>query len=300
MIQKEVHLPITYLLENEQDILWGLTISTVGYQSVAPDAVYPPKNHPTRYLFSTEKGRILNEYQLLYIIRGKGNFVSENCKSTLVEEGYMFLLFPGEWHNYSPVKKTGWDEFWIGFNGINIDNRCEHGFFSSQKPFFHTGVNNDIVYLYQQAIRIAQEQKAGFQQMLAGIVNHLLGFAYSLDKHLSFVELDVFNNINRAKIIMQENFQSQISPEEVAGKVCMSYSWFRKIFKQYTGFAPNQYLLELRVRKSKELLTNTHLSIKEIAYTTGFDNADHFCTFFKKKAQMTPVTYRNFTQGRNL
>jgi AraC-like DNA-binding protein len=300
MIQKEEALPIKYLLESEQDILWGLTVSTAGSQSIAPDRTYPPRNHPTRYLFSTEKGRILNEYQLLYITRGKGNFVSEQSKPVVVEEGNMFLLFPGEWHNYSPDKKTGWDEFWIGFKGINIDNRCEHGFFSRQKPVFRTGINDDIVQLYKQAIRIAHEQKTGFQQMLAGIVNHLLGFAYSLDKHSSFVESDVFNNIHKAKIIMQEKFQSEITPEAVAEAVCMSYSWFRKVFKQYTGFAPNQYLLELKIQKSKELLTNTHWSVKKIAHSTGFENADHFCTFFKKRTQMTPVGYRNFTQGRDL
>jgi AraC-like DNA-binding protein len=288
---------IKYLLESEQDILWGLTVCTTGFQRVKPQEIYPPQHHPARYLFSTKKGRTLNEYQLVYITQGKGTFISSGSKSIDLKEGNMLLLFPEEWHNYSPLEKTGWDEYWIGFKGFNMDHRLEQGFFSKQKPVFNVGVNEEIVHLYKQAIVIAREQKTGFQQMLAGIVNHLLGLAYSLDRHFSFEELNVINKINKAKVIMLEHAQDKITPEEVAGKVYMSYSWFRRIFRQYTGFSPHQYMLELKIQKGKELLTNTELTVKEIAYRANFDNPDHFCTVFKKRTGTTPQNYRNFTQG---
>ena len=154
--------------------------------------------------------------------------------------------------------------------------------------------------LYKQAIEIAKIQDTGFQQMLAGIVNHLLGFAYSQNKRASFEDLKVTNQINKAKIIMFENFQSGITPEDVASRVNMSYSWFRRIFKQYTGFAPSQYILEMKMQRSKELLTNTMLTSQEIAFEAGFDNSDYFCTAFKKKTGMSPIKYRELTQGGNL
>lgn len=212
----------------------------------------------------------------------------------------MFLVFPGEWHNYMPDKRAGWDEYWIGFNGINIDNRVEQGFFSKQKPVFNVGMNNEIVALYNQAITIAIEQKAGFQQMLAGIVNHLLGLAYSLDKNLVLEDLQVINQMNKAKIIMSENLYTGIKTEVVAERINMSYSWFRRVFKEYTGFAPAQYLQELRIQKSKEILTNTTLSVKEIAVKLGYENPEYFFTAFRKKTGMTPVEYRNFTQGKKV
>ena len=300
MTQKGEFIQVKYLLENEMDLRWGLTVSTVGFQHVEPNSEYPPRNHPARYLFSTEKGRTLDEYQLIYITHGSGNFISTNCKQTYLKEGNMFLLFPGEWHNYQPAKKAGWEEYWIGFKGVNMDNRYQSGFFDKQKPVFNVGINEEIVHLYKQAILIAKEQKTGYQQMLAGIVNHLLGLAYSLDKHLSFEELNVANNINKAKVIMLENFQTNITPEEIAQKVNMSYSWFRRIFKKYTGFAPHQYFLEIKIQKSKELLSNSSVPIKEIAYYTGFDNPDQFCNSFKNRTGATPLGYRNFTQGKKL
>jgi len=52
----------------------------------------------------------------------------------------MFILFPDEWHIYHPDRRTGWQEFWIGFSGINIDNRVEGNFFKKQKPIFAVGI----------------------------------------------------------------------------------------------------------------------------------------------------------------
>lgn len=288
----ENYIHIKYLIANEQDALWGLTISSVGFQHIEKDSPYPPVNHPSRYFFSTENGRVLDEYQLLYISRGKGSFVSTEQKRTDVKEGTMFLLFPGEWHSYKPDAETGWDEYWIGFGGKNIDNRIENGFFSKQKPIFSVGIREEIVQLYKEAIANAQDQTAGFQQMLAGIVNHLLGYAYSQDKHTSFENLDVSNQINKAKILMAENFRSGYSPEMISEQVHMSYSWFRRVFKQYTGFAPSQYILELKIQKSKDMLANTLKTSQEVAFESGFDSADYFCTAFKKRVGMSPIQYR--------
>lgn len=296
-MKNAIHLK--YLIVNESDQLWGLTINSVGYQSIASQATYPPSNHPTRYLFSTERGRILDEYQLLYITKGNGRFLSnsiETKKFQPVKEGTIFLLFPGEWHNYMPDKNSGWDEYWIGFNGINIDNRVVNGFFNQKKPIFQVGLNDEIVGLYKQAIQIATEQKSGFQQMLAGIVNHLLGLTYSLDKNYSYEGSEIINQVNKAKILILENFRD-IKPKDIANELHMSYSSFRKIFKEYTGFAPLQYIQELKIQKSKELLTNTAIPVKEIAYLMGFENQEYFFTAFKKKTSITPVEHRKFTQG---
>lgn len=297
-MKNDIH--IKYLIANEQDALWGLTVNSVGYQSIEANTPYPPRNHPVRYLFSAERGRVLDEYQLLYITQGKGVFSSDSYRKTEIKGGNMFLLFPGEWHSYRPNIVTGWDEYWIGFKGVNIDTRIQHGFFSKDNPVFNVGIREDIVQLYKQAIEVAKEQGTGFQQLMAGVVNHLLGLAYSQNKHASFEDLRVTKQINRAKIIMCETFKTNIKPEEVAQQVNMSYSWFRRIFKQYTGFAPSQYLLELRLQRSKELLTNTDLTSQEVAFDVGFENSDYFCTVFRKKIGVAPIKYREITQGNNL
>lgn len=291
---------LKYLVASEQDITWGLTINTVGHQVVRKHSVYPPQNHPCRYLFSTDKGRVLEEYQLLYIKQGCGTFFSKNYAPRELTTGSMFLLFPGEWHNYYPRPASGWEEYWIGFTGIDMDKYVRNGFFQHSKPIYNIGLRSAIIELYEQAIAIAKEQGPGYQQMLGGIVHYLLGFAYSYNKQATFENMQVVNKINRAKIIVAENYDKGISPEGIAEHIGMSYSWFRRIFKQYTGFSPINYIQEIKIRKSMELLTNTNLQIKEIAFVTGFNNAEYFSTIFKKKTGYTPDRYREFTQGRHL
>ena len=85
-----------YLLASERDAEWGLTISTVGFEKIGPWESYTTKGHAYGYFFNVEKGRVLEEYQLLYQSEGEGVFQSEHQKETRIKAGDIFLLFPGE------------------------------------------------------------------------------------------------------------------------------------------------------------------------------------------------------------
>ena len=285
-----------YLTINPADQKWGLAINSVGHQSIAENEVYPPNAHPTRYLFNVENGRTLNEYQLLYITKGRGTFCSKSAGKFSVKEGHMFLLFPGEWHTYKPDENTGWNEYWIGFNGRIMEDWVKEGFFSKESPVFNVGLNEELISLYKRAIMIADAQEANYQQALSGIVCNLVSMALYLSRNKDFNSSNISAQINSAKIAVHENV-STITPEELARLVCMSYSKFRKIFKEYTGFAPSQYIQEVRINMAKEMLTNTSRSIKEIAFDLGYENKDYFFTVFKKVVGTTPANYRSHTQG---
>lgn len=288
-----------YLTINPNDQKWGLTIHSVGHQSISENEVYPPQVHPTRYLFNIDNGRILNEYQLLYITKGRGMFSSESSGRSQVKEGYMFLLFPGEWHTYRPDPETGWNEYWIGFDGKIMDEWVKDGFFPKENPVFNIGLNEDIISMYKRAIIIAEAQEASYQQALSGITCNLISMALYLSRNRDFNKSDIASQISQAKIAVHDNI-SAVTPEELARITCMSYSKFRKIFKEYTGFAPSQYIQEVRITMAKELLTNTSKSIKEIAIELGYENKDYFFTVFKKVTGSTPVNYRKYTQGESL
>lgn len=291
MIQSEKG-DVKYLIANKQDMAWGMVITTAGHQNIEAGAGYPSVNHPSAYLFSTGRGRVLNEYQLVYISRGKGWFQSRNMDKTEIHEGTFFILFPGEWHNYYPDPDTGWCESWIGFYGVNMDNRYRSGFFTPGSPIFNAGIQDEILSLFKKAVRISQEQHAGYQQMLAGIVNFLLGIAYSENRRMSFEEMKVSNTINKAKIFIQEHISENISCEIIADSVGMGYSRFRRVFKDYTGFAPAQYIKEVRLSKARDMLVHTALLCQEIAYSLGFESPAYFNTLFKKELGMTPNEYR--------
>ena len=297
---ESVHLK--YLAVNPVDLKWGTAVNSAGFQEVRPGENYPPGNHPSRYIFTVANGRVLQEYQLIYITEGRGKFYCETLgrnKAVPVESGMMFLLFPGEWHSYHPDPQTGWKEYWIGFNGHFVDNLITENFFSKDCPVFKVNIYEDIVNLYNSAISAAVAQESGFQQVLAGIVSRLLSLAYFYDRNSQFQQSDTANKIGQAKVMIYDNFMS-ISPEEIASKLCLSYSSFRKTFKEYTGFSPARFINEVRMSKAKEMLTNTSMSIKEVAYHVGYNNHDYFFTAFKHMTGQTPAEYRNMTQGNKL
>ena len=69
-----------YLSIGDRDEDWGIIVTTVGSQSIPPRTHYPPFQHPNNYLFVPNIGRVINEYQLVYITSGSGWFSSKHIK----------------------------------------------------------------------------------------------------------------------------------------------------------------------------------------------------------------------------
>lgn len=286
-----------YLPVSEADQLWGIAVHTVGYQSTAPGEDYPPAGYPPLYSFSEEKGRVLQEFQLVYLTEGSGKFTSASLgKWVSVRKGSMFLLFPGEWHSYRPDKDTGWKEYWIGFSGTGIDSRVKDGFFTKDKPVHQIGLREEAVDLYRKAMEIGARQESGFQELLGGIVLHLLGLAYSYARNEAFRSSNASETVSRAKALIAERYKT-ITAEEVAEALCMGYSSFRKIFKAYTGMPPAKYILEVKMDRTKDMLVTSDLSIREAASRMGFDNYEYFFTVFKRLTGLTPADYRDLIRG---
>jgi AraC-like DNA-binding protein len=285
-----------YMLANERDALWGLTVSTVGYEVIGAGDPYPTRGHADGYYFTIEKGRTLNEYQLLYNPEGEGWFESTHCPRTRIKAGDMFLVFPGEWHTYYPDPAKGWKSYWIGFKGKNMDDRVKAGFLSIQKPIYHIGYSAVIETLYKRAYEAAMEEAAYAQQLMAGIVNHLIGTMYSLERNIQLSRnQSQVDMINRARLRIRESLESSITIQQIAEEQGVSYSLFRKLFKEYTGLSPSTYQQELRLLRAKELLSTTDLSIKEIAYRLNFDSPDYFSAKFKAKMGCKPSDIKSQT-----
>ena len=283
-----------YLIVNDMDRKYGLWVNTVGFQSIQPNSPYPLRDHPSGYFFNTQKGRVLREYQFVYITKGRGVFASENTPEKPLCRGRLIVLFPGQWHTYHPYRQTGWNEYYIGFEGPVIDNLMKNGFLSKDNQVLEVGLNEELVSLFSRALEIAEADKISSQQYLAGIVLHMMGMILSVSKNKIFEIGDIDQKIEQAKIIMNENVFNNIDPEELAMRLNISYSWFRKVFRDYTGYAPAKYFQELKLRKAKQLLLSTSQSVKEISFMLAYKSTEHFFASFKKRTGFTPLEYRSF------
>ncbi len=291
-MEKNLNGQLKYLTIGAADEDWGIVVTTVGYQFIPPQGQYPLFPHPDKYNFKPQTGRVLNEYQVVYITKGSGYFASNSCKLQKITAGTIIILFPGEWHDYYPDKETGWDEHWVGFRGVHIDRRVEKHFFTKEEPLLHIGISDTIVSLYDDILKFAIQEKSGYQELISSIVLHILGSIYYKKRNKSFTNTYVVDKINEARILMKEQVENPESPEQIASQLGLGYSWFRRMFKEYTGVSPAQYQQQQRLLKAKELLTASSLNISEIAYSLKFENAGQFSTFFKKKAGITPSEFR--------
>ncbi len=91
---------------------------------------------------------------------------------------------------------------------------------------------------------------------------------------------------------IHDRLTEDIRLSELADLLKMSQYRFARAFKQSTGMPPHQYLLSQRIDKSKQLLTNTQLSISDISYQLGFASQSHFTATFRRFTTVTPNRYR--------
>lgn len=283
---------IQYLGSSPLDEKWGLTVTTVGYQRIPANSIYPStQQHPQGYVFNPQKGRILSEYQLIYISEGSGYFESASCKKQKIKAGTMLLIFPDEWHTYYPEEK-GWYEHWVGFKGNMIENWITNKFFYKEKPVFELGISSTIISLYEDMDVYASQEDAGYQQLISSIVLYLMGEIYFKDNNSAFKESTTVRKINEAKALMKRNISNPISVEEIAKQLNVSYSWLRSRFKAYTGISPTQYYLNLRYIKAKEMLCTTQMSVSDIAFALNFETVSQFSSFFAKKEGISPSIFK--------
>lgn len=282
----------SYLQTTPRDRSWGLAVTTVGFQHVHPGQCYPLTTPPSGYGFQESGRRILNEYQLYYITRGSGYFESASCSRTRIEAGMMFMLFPGEWHTFAPDAETGWDDHWIGFNGVFMDDKIRAGFFTFKNCVFRVGVDEKIINTFHEILDIVKEEKKGYQQIISGLLISLIGRIHYEDLNHTNGDTYITRIINQAKVVMKEDMTSNQPLEEIAHSLGISYSLFRREFRKKCGISPGQYRLELKLTKAKELLHSTNMSIAEISSQLHFECLGQFSTFFKKKTGATPLEFR--------
>jgi len=271
---------------------WGVTILNVGHNIHPPHRHYPDPQHPSDYRFDLHKGRILNEFQLVYIASGAGTFEAEHVGKIIIEAGTVFLLFPGVWHRYKPLHDKGWEEYWVGFSGYFAEYLMNQDCFSPDSPLIHLGFNSEFLNIFIRLIDTLKYEGVAFSQLSSCFTIQLLGLVYAsalLKEKSNNRKENIINNI-RYKI--HEHWSDATTMEELASQHNVSYIWFRKAFKEVVGISPGQYHLNLKLEKACQMLKETNLTISEIAFSTGFISEYHFSRIFKKKNNFSPSLYR--------
>ncbi|MDF1573387.1 MAG: AraC family transcriptional regulator [Bacteroidales bacterium] len=282
-----------YLTASESDAEWGMFLTVAGKAEIPKHREYPLREHghPKGYNFQWEKGRELQEYQVHYFTEGEGILENEFGNFKIVP-GSIMVTYPGVWHRFRPLKSTGWVEHYVGFEGALTDRFFNRNWFHKDKPVINCKMREELIDTYYKIFDLVQEEKPSFQFVASGMIIKLLGYIASFQTQSDFHGKQIRSVIEDVRFLLRKNVEENIDFEKIAVERNVGYSYFRKMFKRYTGISPKQYHLQLKIIRAKELLINTNLPIKEIADILGFQSTYYFSRVFKDKTGRTPSQLR--------
>jgi AraC-like DNA-binding protein len=281
-----------------KDDVWGVQVLNGGFQVVAAHESYPPASHPDSHFFTWEKGRCLDEFQMVFVTEGKGYF--EHALETGVQEldaPFVMLIFPNIHHRYKPDPEFQWSEYWIGFKGKTAEALQDGGKLPKGRPIVTSKKCVGLLPLFQQAVFILNSAKGAQDPRLIGMVYQILTKICDRDDASSEIENEKQAKIEKAAAYVNEHLDTSIDWESLAASLGMSYSLFRKCFKQYKGLPPKQYHLRARLERAKFLLENSGMNLDAIAQETGFSSAFHLSNQFKGSFGLSPKFWKSGGRG---
>ncbi|SCB58842.1 AraC-type DNA-binding protein [Rhizobium aethiopicum] len=283
-----------YLPDNRLCSAWGCTAVSTGHTKILPHSVYPPMRHPDDHHFDWKRGRILQAYQVILIAEGRGLFeFGRRGKTQRVEAGSIVLLFPGVWHRFAPDPELGWTENWIECRSTAFDFARTAGLIDPTRSVLPS--TPEVGAVFERIHGLAVDDGLANQPLLSTLGLQLLALLSQQKELTSAAPADRL--VERARMLLMERCTQRISVEDVAGELGVSYSYFRRVFRDKTGVSPKQHLVSLRIRRAQDIFANTDKPIKEVAGLLGFSSAFHLSSQFQHLVGCSPSEYKRRSIG---
>ncbi len=238
-----------------------------------------------------------NHYLFHYCLSGTGTLYAENSKGESVtyqiKSGQGFLLFPHQICTYIADRELPWEYVWLEFDGLRAKETVELAGLSRDQPVYKTrykdiaeAMKNEMLYL------VNHRDESPFH-----LIGHLYLFIDSFVRSCASTNIRHENSlrdfyIKEAISYIEQNFQNDISVEDIAATCGLNRSYFGKIFHETMGKSPQEFLISYRMTKAAELLKLTGLSIADIGNAVGYPNQLHFSRAFKNVYGISPRQWR--------
>ncbi|HIU24796.1 MAG TPA: AraC family transcriptional regulator [Candidatus Coprovicinus avistercoris] len=239
-----------------------------------------------------------SHYLFHYIIEGEGTLTStlDDGKqvSFPVHANEGFLIFPGQVTTYSASSLNPWEYIWVEFDGTHVRRALERVGLTKSYPIYRSQDQALRDQMYQ-TMQTLLDRRSDSDFYLVGTTYYFFdALIRSAEPHRTdHANLRNSFYIDTALTFVENNYQHDISVEDIARSCGINRSYFGKLFKDVMGISPQQYLIQYRMEKACDLLKLSGLSIHEVGEAVGYPNQLHFSRAFKNAMGMSPRTWRS-------
>lgn len=270
--------------ENWQDGVWwvnfnqygDLRLYEVGRQKCSPGYEFGPV--------------IRDKYILHYVFSGGGTLYLDQ-KEYAVKEQSVFLLPPNTLVRYQASGTTPWHYIWIHIHGNKVVDLIQRAGLSRKEPVLSlTGDCEEIGNVLQEIYELHDEEYTCigklycFFELLIRHSPKKLEEEGDMEPALSYVKWVVD--------YISQKYSEALRVQTIADACGINRSYLGKIFKYATGYTIQEYLIQYRVKKAKQLLQETGLPVQHVACAVGYSDPFTFSKIFKKQAGVSPVEWR--------
>lgn len=239
-------------------------------------------------------GPYVRDHFLIHFVKsGSGKF-SIGDLTYNVGENQGFIIYPDEITYYEADKENPWTYRWIGFNGGKIDGVFHNLGFKAQNPIFNVsdGAFADKIF---KKIEKTNPTNMADQLMLDGYLYMLFSVmtpTFFQEPQKREMNGSAKEYVEIAIEYIKKNYSQKISVSSIAYYIGLNRSYLGSLFKKHTKMTPVDFIMEFRMKKALELLSNDKLNISDVARNVGYDDAMLFSKNFKKRYGLCPTEYR--------
>ncbi|MBQ9612922.1 MAG: helix-turn-helix domain-containing protein [Lachnospiraceae bacterium] len=278
----------------------------IPYSSLDPDSwaedFTPSQNSRRRYMYIQCMGHYharpsygvlkrsnLHSYLFLYTISGCG-VIDYLDEEVLLPAGKAAIINCEDVHSYYCVPSQNWDFCWIHFSGSCIDGYLSE-IMESWGVVPIPGAEETFRMLFEKR---KQEDLVSGIECSTMLISLCSSFLLALKQEQSNSEQKILPIVRSAIGTLEEKFTEDLSLDALCGELGISKYYLSHIFKEYTGFSPYEYLINVRLSFAKSLLRSTDQTISDISDRCGFSSSSHFIQTFRRREGITPRRYREY------
>lgn len=273
-----------YSFKNQFRTMASLTVYRTGRQQCASEY---------------SRGQEVRDFYLIhYVIKGCGVYTL-NGTSYPVKARQTFLIYPNMPINYQADAADPWEYCWVGFNGADARILMNATGFSPQTPVISVKRPDTMLELlldiYNARGNLPHEiitMTARLYSLLAFLIEENAGSLPNRTRSGT-------EHVQRACDYIAAHYAEAISVEDIAIHLGICRSQLYRIFKQHTAMSPQKYLTEFRIRQACNLMAKRQMSVKDVAFSVGFEDPLYFSTVFKASIGKNPSQYIALLHAKN-